>query len=296
MTRIYAESRLENSAFICVAIRVNLLLQNMFSSKKKFAKTTTLIVIIALALIFLNFIGLLPLFNDFIGRPLGLAQRWLYGLGIGIADTQQRALSKSELLDLNKDLKDQILVLTKKVAELKIFEEENKELVQQLDFLKQHNYRAVTARVIGRSPDYGENILIINCGGQDGLAIGYPVIAEEGVIIGKIIGVSQHNAKVMLLSDSHSKTAAAILNSDRTVGIVEGQYGLSIKMALIPQNEEVKAGDIVVTSGLEENIPKGLLIAKVDHLITQSNDVFQSAILNFLMDYNKVSIVSVLLP
>ena len=205
-------------------------------------------------------------------------------------------MPKAELIELNQELKQQVIALTMKVAELEIFEQENKELVKQLDFLSRQPYRTVTARIIGQSPDYSEHILIINRGSKDGLGTGYPVIAEEGIIIGKIVVVDRNQAKAMLLTDGHSKVAAAILNQDRTIGLVEGQYGLSLKMDLIPQNEQVKAGDLVITSGLEENIPKGLLIAKVDHLTTQTNDVFQGALLNLLVDYNKIDIVSVILP
>lgn len=264
--------------------------------RRKFNKTSFAIIIIILLLLFLNILGILSPLNSFFSQPLIFIQKWFYSLGIGLSKVQVRTLSKSELIKLNQELEAQILVLTKKIAESKIFEEENKELVKQLDFLKHQPYRAVTARVVGKSPDYTEHILIINRGGKDGLAAGYPVIAEEGIMIGKILEVERESAKVMLLTDGHSKVAAAILNNDRTVGLVEGQYGLSMKMELIPRNEEVKSKDLVITSGLEEYIPKGLLIAKVDHLTTQPNDVFQSALLNFLVDFNKINIISVLLP
>jgi len=254
------------------------------------------VIIIILALFFLNLIGILSPLNNLISRPLGWFQQWFYKAGVDLSNTEVRLLSKAELIELNQELKDQVLDLTIRITELKIFEEENKELVKQLDFLSRQPYQTVTARIIGRSPDYSEDILIINRGSKDGLKDGLAVIAEEGVLIGKIIKTERNQSKVMVLTDAQSKVAAAILNQNRTVGLVEGQYGLSAKLGLIPQNEEVKVNDLVITSGLEENIPKGLLIAKVDHLTTQPNDVFQSALLSLLLDYNKINLVSVILP
>ncbi|MFH1225975.1 MAG: rod shape-determining protein MreC [bacterium] len=264
--------------------------------KRKIAKPAFIVISIVLLLLVLDLIGVLPPLNNLLSRPLMFVQQGLYRLGLTVAGDDLANLAKTELIELNRDSQKQILDLTKQVAALKVFEEENKILVQQLDFLNQRDYRAVTARVIGRSPDYTEHVLIINRGHKDGLAPGYPVIAEEGIMVGKIMTVERNSAKVMLLTDGHSQAAGALLNADRTVGIVEGQYGLSLKMALIPQTEKVMAGDLVITSGLEENIPKGLLLAKVDHLITRPNDVFQSALLKLLIAYDKIDLVSVLLP
>lgn len=264
--------------------------------RKKITKPLFIIAIIVLLLLFLNLIGILSPLNNLLSQPLMFGQKWFYSLGIKIAGPAVKTLSKQELIELNQELEKQVLALTQKVAALKIFEEENKSLVKQLDFLERKGDRAVTARVIGKSPDYSEHILIINRGSKDGLAVDYPVIAAEGIIIGKILETDRSSAKVMLLTDGHSQVAAAILNIDRTVGLVKGHYGLSMKMELIPQNETVRPGDLVVTSGLEKNISKGLLIAKIDHLTTQPNDVFQSALLNLLIDFDKIDIVSILLP
>ncbi|MFH1173478.1 MAG: rod shape-determining protein MreC [bacterium] len=269
----------------------------MFFSKRKISRPMIVVMAIILVLLILNLVGAMPPANNLLGRPLVFIQQWLYALGAKINNSDVRVMSKSDLIDLNRDLKEQVVSLTLKLTDLQIYEQENKELVKQLDFLdRQSDYRTVTARIVGRSPDYADHVLIINRGSKDGLAAGYPVIAEEGIIIGKILSADRDQSQVMLLTDSHSKTAATILNQDRTIGLVNGQYGLSLKMELIPQNEEVKINDLVITSGLEESIPKGLLIGKIDHLTTQPNDVFQSALLNLLVDYNKVNIISVILP
>ena len=54
-----------------------------------------------------------------------------------------------------------------------------------------------------------------------------------------------------------------LLNQDRSIGIIEGGFGLTIRMTFIPQQEIVEIGNIIVTSGLEKNVPRGLVIGEV---------------------------------
>src|SRR3989344_4049004 len=79
---------------------------------------------------------------------------------------------------------------------------------------------------------------------EDGLA----VVAGPGVMVGKIYDVYADHSKVLLLTDNQSRVAATIQNLNNTTGLVEGQFGLSFAMTNIPQDQEVKNGDLIVTS------------------------------------------------
>ena len=48
------------------------------------------------------------------------------------------------------------------------------------------------------------------------------------------------------------QNAAMILSKNITMGVVSGEHGLSLKLGMVPQTEELNAGDEVVTSGLEQ--------------------------------------------
>jgi len=52
----------------------------------------------------------------------------------------------------------------------------------------------------------------------------------------------------------------------------------------------------VVTSGLEEKIPGGLVIGKVTKVNSDSNEVWQSADIEPLIDFDHLTMVSILLP
>lgn len=176
-----------------------------------------------------------------------------------------------------------------------LVKEENENLRSQLNFLKKNDWSSVGATVISRSTDVLRNTIVIDRGSRDGIAIDMPVITGDGFYIGKIKLVELNSSVVQLISDQYSKVAATVLSKDKSIGVVEGGFGLSLQMNLIPQNESISVGEDVITSGLEEEIPYGLLLGRVDIVEKEPYQPFQKAILSPYVDLNKVQTVSVLL-
>lgn len=181
-------------------------------------------------------------------------------------------------------------------AKVKILEDENNALKKQLNFHDHSGLTLLTARVVGKTLDNNGNNIIIDQGADDGLILGYPVVADEGALVGKVVKVDKTTAVVRLLNDSQSKIAATLLNQERSLGVVEGGYGLSLRMVYIPRNEVILVNDTVVTSGLEGNVPRGLLIGKVTVVENEAYKPFQQAILTPAVDLSKLIVVSVVKP
>ena len=154
----------------------------------------------------------------------------------------------------------------------------------------------MAAKIITGVSDSLSKSVIINRGSDSGLEKGMAVIAGQGVVIGKVGEVYSDYSKVLLLTDNKSKVAATIQNLEKTTGLVEGQFGLSLAMTNIPQDQEVKAGDLIVTSGLEGKIPKDLLIAKVDNVNQVESEIFKTAILSSIISFDNLSYVLVVVP
>lgn len=203
-------------------------------------------------------------------------------------------------------LEAQIDALTKEVAILTVANSQEKELIDenaklrsQLNFLAANNFKAVAAEVVSReslTEGTGEGQdLIINKGTKDGLSIGQGVVNEEGLIVGKIIEAKETSAKVCLTTSQECKLAASIQNSTKTQGITDGDLGLTIKMNYIPQMEKVSAGDTVVTSGLGDKIPRGLVIGKIIEVRNESNEVWQDATIEPLVNLNNLTVVTVII-
>lgn len=184
-----------------------------------------------------------------------------------------------------------------KVAEskLKLLEDENRELKDLLNFREKNNFSLMAVRVVGRDAEGVEKTVVIDRGEEDGIKINQPVLAGEGILVGKIAKTEKNISLVRLLNDSQSKAAAAVLNRDRSLGVVEGGYGLSVRMNFIPRNEVVMVGDQVITSGLEENIPRGLLIGEVAAVENETYRPFQEAVLTPATDLAKLFWLGVIL-
>ncbi|OGH91798.1 MAG: rod shape-determining protein MreC [Candidatus Magasanikbacteria bacterium RIFOXYD2_FULL_39_9] len=179
-------------------------------------------------------------------------------------------------------------------AKLKNLEQENIELKKQLNFLRSHNFKNVTAEVVGRNTDSVEKMIIISAGETSGIKLNQPVVVGDGILVGTIAKVEKNISMVRLINDNQSKIAATLLNKDGSLGVVEGGYGLSIKMNFIPRNETVLIGDQIITSGMEQTIPRGLLIGEVAIAENEAYQPFQQAVLTASTDLSKLFIVSVL--
>ncbi len=192
-------------------------------------------------------------------------------------------------------------------AKIKLLEEENKVLRQQLKFFTKNKYNYVLANVVAKgnliNSDVGTPIFSIDKGKADGLVSGLAVVSpniygdgSQGIIIGKVTEVKDNLAQVLIITNPNCKLAAAVNGQSQTMGIARGELGLSVKMEFIPQNAELKLDDLIMTSGLEQNIPRGLVIGKINQVIKESNELWQSAVVEPLINLDELTIVAVLLP
>ena len=152
-----------------------------------------------------------------------------------------------------------------------------------------HILAKIIARDVNRS-----NTLVINKGSHNGLSDNLPVTTEQGIILGKIMETKNSTATVLLLTDPGSQIAVTTPEYNTTIGLAQGEFGLSIKIELIPQNITINPGDTIITSGIEENMPNGLVIGKVNRVFSNENELFKTATINPLINYEEVNIVSVI--
>ncbi len=251
-------------------------------------------------LVFLHSIGALrPVENVLLGIVKPISSRF-YSLGNVFSHYNQDRENQTSLSNQVEALTSEVAVLTVANSAQKELVEENSKLRKQLKFLSDNNFKAVAAEVIARESisegsDSGQD-LVINKGARDGVNIGQGVVSEEGVIVGKVIEIKDTSAKICLTTSPECKLAAAIQNQARTQGITDGDLGLTIIMNFIPQLEKISAGDTVITSGLGGNIPRGLVIGKVIEVRNESNEVWQDATIEPLVNLNNITVLSVIIP
>jgi len=251
-------------------------------------------------LVFLYAFNLLGPLNRIIYNILNPVFSGFQSISSNIRSTYNEQTEKIDLNEHIKELESQINQLTEENVRLKILENENGILREHLGFLVKHEYRYIMSNVISRGEAVEtsgrEETLIIDKGSKDGVYPGLAIVSGQGIIIGKVAEVKENISQVDLTNSSKCKLAATILNEDKTSGVTEGELGLTIKMKFIPQEEEVNIGDIIVTSGLEQAIPRGLVIGKVTQMEKENNEIWQFATLEPLIKAKDLVIVSVLIP
>lgn len=245
--------------------------------------------------VFFHFAGWLAPVEGLLVTIFSPVQRSVYSVYNGGQNIYSSWVKKRDLIAENEKLQSQLVSLAIDTAKLKALEEENELLKKEMNFVEENKFKFVAAKIISGVSDPLSQSVIINRGRKDGIEIGLAVVADSGIMVGKVVEAKDDYSKVLLLSDNKSRVAATIQNLDHTVGLVEGQYGLSFSMTNIPQNQEIKDGDLIVTSGLEGKIPKNLLIAKVESVRSVESEIFKTAILKPIISLNSLSDIAVII-
>jgi len=197
-----------------------------------------------------------------------------------------------------RETREENLLLRNKIAEyqrsLISCEENIKELarLQVLDELKANlEVRAVRARIIGGDSSQWYNSRIIDQGLDVGVTKDCAVISADGVV-GRVVHASKKSAVVQLITDSDSGVGVLLENS-RAQGVLRGGGKREASIDYIGATEKVVAGEKVLTSGLDQIYPKGLLIGYVISVVP-TKQIFQNIEITIATNIQKLEEVLVL--
>lgn len=179
-------------------------------------------------------------------------------------------------------------------ARTAMLEAENAGLRKQLNFPLAPVWSVIGADVIAKSADVSKQTLLLNRGSEDGVVTQAVVITENRILIGEIISVEAHRSVVRLLNDRQSRVGALLALNARPVGIVEGGYGLGIRLTLVPPEEVISVGDIIVTNDATEFMPRGLVVGTVVSVGRETYEPFQHALLRPALPYEAVQTVGII--
>ena len=151
----------------------------------------------------------------------------------------------------------------------------------------------LAAEVITWDPSGWFQTITIDKGFLDGIQIGMPVVNAKGVV-GKITALSRHYARALLLIDPNFAIDSYI-QRNRVYGIVSGYKNGMCRMQYVQQNQDVKEGDVVVTSGMAGYFPKGLPIGTITKIKINKAQLFQEIYVKPYVDFSKLEEVLVIL-
>ena len=162
----------------------------------------------------------------------------------------------------------------------------NARLRKLLQFKESLAPPTLTARIIGHDPSLWFRTVIIDRGSSDGILKGMPAVTIEG-IVGQILDISPHYAKVLLATDPNS-AIDVLIQRTRVRGILKGKSGSDYQLDYVLKNSDVQEGDPVVTSELGGIFPKGLLAGTVSKVVKDRRGMFQQIEITPSVDFTKL--------
>jgi rod shape-determining protein MreC len=193
----------------------------------------------------------------------------------------------------NRMLKQRITELQEEQHRMKEMELANERLRQLLQFKEKNPPSMIGAEVIGQDPSSWFKSVTIDKGERDGVKKRMAVVSSAGVI-GQILKTSPHYSTVLLITDYNS-AIDSIVQRTRAKAIVEGKGENRCRLKYLLRTEEVAEGDVVVTSGLGGNYPKGLKVGEIKKVDKKGHGVFQYAELVPSVDLTQLEEVFVIM-
>ncbi|MCR5045247.1 MAG: rod shape-determining protein MreC [Treponema sp.] len=205
------------------------------------------------------------------------------------------------------ELRKQYDILTEKLKDYEYMQrtnsdirKENARLKEQLDFAQSLAVKNYPANIISRGADNLYSTIVLNKGSRNGVRKNMPVIAIQNGsigIVGKVITVGYTTAQVMPVFDYDCAISARVQNT-RDIGLVtgNGSDSLPLKMGYIKKRviDTLHFGDVIVTSGENENYPADIPIGTISHIKVLDYDTSLAIELEPIIDFSRLEHVLII--
>lgn len=185
---------------------------------------------------------------------------------------------------------DKIRLSNQALTDLRL---ENQGLWQEVNDLKiklnLESQPYLTARVYSRYPFDDNQTLIIDVGSKDGVEVGWPVLAAENYLLGKIIKVKADVSEVRTIFSPDWKNEVKIGQAGIEAVLVGGRQPT---LELVPADAGINPGDEVINAS--PDLPLGLFVGKISEIIPQPAASLKQAKLRIDYDPNKLGKVFII--
>ena len=173
--------------------------------------------------------------------------------------------SRNELeLELGR-LKAERLLTNARLQRLTALEAENARLRGLLEARAHVRDEVRVAEIMAVDANPYEHSLIIDIGSRDGVYDGQAIVDANGVV-GQVIETGIMTAQAVLISDAdHALPVEVNRNGLRTIAVGTGEID-RLDLPFLPNNADIRVGDVLVTSGLGGAFPAGYPVAVVNRV------------------------------
>jgi rod shape-determining protein MreC len=186
---------------------------------------------------------------------------------------RESGVSRSDLQRENNRLKAERLAIRAKLQQMAALESENARLRLMLQTTTRVGDRVRVAEIMAVDANPYRHDIVIDKGGRQGAYEGQAIIDANGVV-GQIINAGAFTSEAMLISDpDHALPVEVNRNGLRTIAVGTGEYD-RLDLPFLPNNADIRPGDLLVTSGLGGAFPAGYPVAEVTEVTPNPAESF----------------------
>ena len=184
--------------------------------------------------------------------------------------------SSREALTLeNKILLNQQNINNMTLQRYQSLEQENLRLREILNAATRLEHKVEIARIISANINPYRHTIVINKGEKDDIHAGQVIVDADGVM-GQILYTNFLTSEAILISDAdHALPVQINRNGLRTIVLGNGSY-TNLNAPYIPNNADIKIGDLLVTSGLGGKFPAGYPVATINSIERNPSEQFSN--------------------
>ena len=220
--------------------------------------------------------------------PFEIAIHWTLDSMVGFYENY---ISLWRTRSENQTLIDENRKLVNTILNLRELEQENIRFRNLLQFKETYKVETVVARMIAKDVSSEFRSIRINRGELSGIKPNMAVINSEGVV-GRVLRADRDTSDVVTLLDPLSAIDAYILRS-RVRGIVEGLTDTLCQLKFALRVDDIQPGDLLLSSGLGGNFPKGVPVGSVIKVTRKSYGITQKVEVKPSVDFAKLEEVMV---
>ncbi len=192
----------------------------------------------------------------------------------------------------NSILRERNVTLAEETSVLRESKLENIRL-RQLLALKGHTpFSYVAANVVGKNQQLMRTTITLDVGEKDGVRYNMPIVTDAG-LAGKIVGTSAGYSIGQLMIHKDFRVSARVQRA-RADGILywDGEF---MELKNVPRTQDVKAGDVVLTSSYSTIFPEGIKIGVVSKVTVEPGALFENITVEPSVNFSALEEVFVVL-
>lgn len=192
-----------------------------------------------------------------VSKPIRVVENFFYTFS-----DRQRAFEE------NKALRAELQMLREEQASFSVIESKLQRYEQILGAKSESDIplRKVAARAVNDLKGPFVRALLLNSGRESGIKVGDAVMTPDG-LVGHIILAGSNSSRVLRLDDLNSRIPVMSERSE-AVAVLAGDNSDFPKLLFIDVGMDWQVGDLIMTSGDDGRLPRGLVVG---HVVEASN-------------------------